>query len=406
MDARIPEPPENFKQIICDLTADLTKVYPEYAESWEKWNADMSDEELTNLFQYCLLFYPTKFFDILNKNEDIFENDSGIDTNFLPNVEFKALYNCEGVSQNTRETIWKYLQLILFSSVKAMNDSSLFGDTAKMFENINTDDLKSKMEEAFKNIDDLFHGAAGAEGETGAAPAAAAAEGEESDDETGSSFPKFDPQQMHDHINNLLNGKLGKIAKELVEEISEEFNDEIRNMMDGEFSGNIMGDTQTFLNKFRENPGKLMDMVKKIVAKLREKMDSGEMSQNDFMQEISGIMNNLKNIPGLGNFESIFKQFARSMGGGGGGAGTRVDTNAMERMSNHQKMKEKLRARMEAKNRAKAAAIMAAAAAAAPPAIEATPAALLDDSWMDEPAAAAAAPQKSKKAGGGGKKKK
>jgi hypothetical protein len=304
-----------------------------------------------------------------------------------------------------------------------MNDSSLFGETAKMFENVNTDDLKSKLDEAFQNIENLF-GPAG-EDEGGADAAAEGGEDteSESDDDDAADAPprkprtrpenpftKFDAETMHNHINQLLNGKLGTIAKELAEEISQEINDDLLNMMDGKATGNMMNDTQAFLAKLKENPGKMMDLVKKIVGKLRAKMDSGELNQEDFMKELSGIMENMKNIPGFGGMENILKQFARKMGGGGGGAaggaGTRIDTNAIERMSKHQQMKEKLRARMEMKNRAKMEAAIAAANAAAT-ALPAAPAAPVDDSWMDEPAAPAAAPaqQKKSKKSGAGKKK-
>lgn len=421
---KIPDVPSNFKQIICDLTADLNAVYPEYSASWAKWNSDMSEEELTNLFQYCLLYYPARFFDILNKNETIFQNESETETKFLPNVEFKALYNCSDISQNTRDTIWKYLQLILFSVVQAMNDSSLFGETAKIFENINTDDLKTKLDEAFQNIEQLFSGmnmGSGAEAGADADTAAPAADAEsdsddiESDEDTPrrprfeNPFSKFDAEKMHSHINELLNGKIGVIAKELAEEISHEINDDLMNMMDGQCTGNMMNDTQAFLGKLKENPGKMMDLVKKIVGKLRAKMDKGDISQEDLMRELSGIMDKLKSVPGFGGMESILKQFARGMGGAG--AGARVDTNAVERMSNQQKMKEKLRARMESKKRAQVEAAFAAAqnaAAIQAAAATAAPTAPIDESWMDEPVAAApkSSAPKSKKSGGGGKKKK
>ena len=37
----------------------------------------------------------------LYQNNDIFNADSEINTTFLPNVDFKLLFNCEGVSENT-----------------------------------------------------------------------------------------------------------------------------------------------------------------------------------------------------------------------------------------------------------------------------------------------------------------
>lgn len=414
----IPRAPETFKRIICDLTADLTKVYPEYAAAWAKWNEDMSDEELNNLFQYCLLFYPGRFFDILNKNEEIFENENPTNTLFLPNVEFKALYNCDGISQNTRDTIWKYLQLILFSAVQTMNDSSLFGDAIKMFEDIDTDDLRGKLDEAMGEMNKMFESfsSAASAGDDGADDAEAAPENADAaadadPDEKPRPFSKFDAEQMHSHINELLNGKIGTIAKELAEEISGELNDDILNMMDGATTGNMMNDTQAFLGKLKENPGKLMDLMQKIVGKLKGKMASGDITQEDLMKELSGMMDKFKGIPGLGNMDSILKQFARGAFGGGGADGARVDTNAVERMTNNHKMKEKLRARLEAKKRAQVEAAVLAAATAAKQNQAAAAAASVsaeDDSWMDSPDAQKIQPgplskSKAKKSSSGGR---
>ena len=69
------------------------------------------------MLQYYLIIvkklYPERFFDILYQNVDIFDN-SEMNTKFLPNIEFKDIWK-EDISEKTREVIWKYLQLVLFS---------------------------------------------------------------------------------------------------------------------------------------------------------------------------------------------------------------------------------------------------------------------------------------------------
>merc|ERR1711991_522131 len=107
----IMEIPTNFKTTISDLIKDLSNTFPEHNNLWEEWN-DMNDEKYQKLFEYCLTVYPERFFDILYQNE-IFESDSDSNTFFLPNVDFKILFNSEGVSEQTKQPIWKYLQLIL-----------------------------------------------------------------------------------------------------------------------------------------------------------------------------------------------------------------------------------------------------------------------------------------------------
>ena len=56
------------------------------------------------------------------------------------------------ISDNTRKVIWKYLQLILFSTVSGQKNCDSFGDTAKLFEAIDEDEFKKKLEESINEI--------------------------------------------------------------------------------------------------------------------------------------------------------------------------------------------------------------------------------------------------------------
>ena len=67
------------------------------------------------------------------QSEKYFEESSDLNTEFLPGIVFKQLWNCE-ISDTTKDIIWKYLQLILFSVIGSVHDKSQFGDTSKLFE--------------------------------------------------------------------------------------------------------------------------------------------------------------------------------------------------------------------------------------------------------------------------------
>ena len=69
-----------------------------------------------NYIHYCLENYPQHFFNILYQNDDIFKENETL--NFLPSINFVEIWKDEDISDKTRETIWKYLQLILFSVSK------------------------------------------------------------------------------------------------------------------------------------------------------------------------------------------------------------------------------------------------------------------------------------------------
>ena len=105
-------PPE-FSKILNDFIKDIYTTFPEYIPFIEKWRKpDSSFQYIQNveerniaieksnkisdeyIFKFCSKKYPPRFFDFLYKNEDIFKEDSEIDTEFLPHVYFKSLRQC------------------------------------------------------------------------------------------------------------------------------------------------------------------------------------------------------------------------------------------------------------------------------------------------------------------------
>ena len=85
-----------------------------------------------------------------------------------------------------------------------MDDSDSFGDTAKLFEAINEEELK-KLEETMEQMNGMFSDISGdfqmPEGFT---------------DMSGVNMEDIpDPEKMQDHINGLLGGKLGRLATRL-----------------------------------------------------------------------------------------------------------------------------------------------------------------------------------------------
>jgi hypothetical protein len=167
--------PDEFKKVMMDFINDFTTTFPEYSDKLKdnfvvvsiETNGNVVAEEMFDevrvklLYEYSKSVYPARFFDILYKNVEIFNKDNtntNIDVKFLPDIDFKEVWNTPDISDNTRETIWKYLQLILFSIITNVSDRNSFGDTAKLFEAINEDELKNKLEETFKNMQNMFMG--------------------------------------------------------------------------------------------------------------------------------------------------------------------------------------------------------------------------------------------------------
>jgi hypothetical protein len=337
--------PEEFQKIIKDFIADILTTFPEYDPLILKWwtrdFSALSEEEqsvkMDFIFKHSLKVFPERFFDILYQNGEMFEDSSSANTEFLPGISFKYLWKCE-ISDKTRETIWKYLQLILLALVGSMKNKDAFGDTAKLFDSINEDEFKGKLEETLGNMQKMFENV----DKTG---------GSEETPTNGVNVENLpNAEQIHDHITGMLGGKLGQLAKEIAEETAGNLNIDMENVTDAK---------DVFQNLFK-NPGKLMGLVKNVGSKLDERIKSGEIKESELYSEATEIMNRMKDMPGMDNIQSMLRQ----MGMAGGampnlGRNTKVDVNAMQnhlsRLEKNAKMKENMKKKAETKHTQKMA---------------------------------------------------
>jgi hypothetical protein len=364
--------PENFHSIIIDFSTDLSATFPEYSYLWSKWiDPSVSEAEIRALFEHCINVFPERFFDILYQNDDIFKPDDETNTYFLPNVSFRLLFNTEDITENTKKAMWKYLQLVLFTIVGSVKDKSTFGDTMNMFDGIDENDLQEKLKDAMGGISEFFtnmdkemgkgtgKGTGKGDGTAeGAGTEAGEGLGDETKEDDDSGTPRMRPEdfkkvfenmpnmeKMQDHLKSLFDGKIGSLAKEMAEEIAGDFTDLL-----GEDSDNI-NNTGDVIKKLMKNPKKIMDLMKTVGSKLENKMKSGEVSREELMKEASEMMGKMKDMGGGQDFNEMFKEMAKNMGGLG--KNVRLDTNAMNRMSKMEESKARLRKSAELKKQQK-----------------------------------------------------
>ena len=151
---------DDFKKLMKDFINDILNTFPEYQAKFTENEleflkiSDHDDEKIQYVFNYCFSVYPERFFDILYENDDLFLDEEK-NTNFFENIDFKDIWK-EDISDNTKKIIWKYLQLILFSITNNLDDTTCFKDTAKLFEAIDENELKQKLEEVVSSISDVF----------------------------------------------------------------------------------------------------------------------------------------------------------------------------------------------------------------------------------------------------------
>jgi len=337
--------PHEFVKVIRDFVGDLKATFPEYISFIDKWWKSkehfnyIAEEEEKNLayeksemksvkllFDFCKKKLPPRFFDILYKNDEMFKEESEIDTEFFPKIHFKNLWQCD-ISDNTRETIWKYLQLMLFAVVGSLENKEAFGDTAKLFEAINQDDFKSKLHETLSHMQDLFDVSGNTSENLG--------EGLNTND-----LPNV--EKINEHITGMLECKIGQLAREIAEETASNLN--------MEFDGAT--DMKDVFNQLVKNPVKLMGLVKSVGDKLDTKLKSGELKESEMIQEATEIMNKMKNMPGMGNIQSMLSKMGMGdLSGLAGlaGLGGKVNTGAMDSQLNQRLKMAKTKERIKTK---------------------------------------------------------
>ena len=317
---------QNLESIIQDFVRDLTTVFPEYAD---KLASIQCDEDLK---KYVLSVYPERFFDIVNCQL----SDEAM---FLPGIDFKQLFEAPGLSESSKQTMWKYLQLILFSVVGSVDNASRFGESLNVFENMDETELQSKLQETFAGLEDFFKSNANANAHDNV-------ETNDNPEEENKGFKLPNPEVLQEHMRSLMEGKIGKLAKELTEEFSED----MKEVFD-ENDANM--DIKDVMSKFMKDPKKLMAMMKKITDRLQAKLKNGEISQDELMQEVAGLVEKFKGLDKNGSMMEMFAKgpLAKMFAGMAGGQGLQM----LQRAGKQSEMKERLRKKMELKQAQKQA---------------------------------------------------
>jgi hypothetical protein len=205
--------PPNFLKILKDFVGDLVGTFPELKEN-ETVLAVYSQEEgdvYQQVFDHMVTVFPEHMMDILSEKEAMFESSCV----FLPGVDFKTLWN-ENITPKTKQVIWKYLKLLLFIVLGHLKLDEGFSSLLKDFD-IN------------KTIDEMK-----------------------------TFFDTNETPDLHSHLEGLMNGKLGSLAKEIAKETLGDQNE-----------------AEAFQNLMSE-PKKLFSLVHSVGDKLDKKIKSGD----------------------------------------------------------------------------------------------------------------------------------
>lgn len=272
---------EKFNFYLKSFINELVTVYPEYKESLENEYKILFSQEKTNTDEFVKEYMSiTKDHNssIAKKDDSIFKGLNEI--NILRNIDFRDLWS-KDINTNTRESIWKYLQTLIVIGRKVIGDDDEINDLLKKFNESGGETLgesfqreTDEMMNMLKNMTDIT----------------------QDPDNTPNS------EEDNDMKNLFEGGIISDIAKELTGELDLENMDigEPKNM--NEAFNNIMGGGN---NNF-------FNLINKVGEKIQNKVQSGEINQNDLMNEATKMMGGLKNPDKMAK---ILKNQQRKTGG-------------------------------------------------------------------------------------------
>lgn len=372
------EATDEFCKVIREFIPDLLNTFPELGSSLHvgiksilenTQDNEENIEEVNDLYSHTKTTLPERFFDILYQNEDIFrEKEREINTEFIKGIDFKIVFTTDTVSDNTKSIVWKYLQLLLFSIVSNVDNESVFGDTSKLFEAISENEFQTKLEETLSDIQKCFDFSLNESNLESEEERKIPGLNENFSNDLSTNLNDFfsfqgdgfeqrdipDASSIHQHIQNMMNGKIGNMAKEIAQETFKEMetDDELKKEMEKLNTDDNLDTNQIFKLLFK-NPQKMMKLSNKIGSKIESKIKNGDISEQELMQEASDMMTKMKDIPGMGNMKEMFKNFGGMMGGKGGNTQTAFN-NFQNRMSKHntrERLLEKLKKKQEEEER-------------------------------------------------------
>lgn len=298
-----------FTDVINVFILNMKTTFPEYESILTKWSGDIN-----KLYGFCSKKYiPCKRF-ILDKNPVMFEEDSTVDTEFLPHIHFKNIWNCDDISESTKDAIWGYLKLTLLAvDTNEVDLDEAFDSVQELFSKLSVETSDPPVME----VDDL--------------------EEEEKEEDTFMDTSVDDDKSgLPESLNGLMSGTLGNIAKDLAEDML--------SSPDLNFSESM--NIEDAMKSIFSNPAKLSTLVKTVSDKLDTKMKSGEISNTDIMRETTLLMKQMKNIPGMDGLVNMLGKTA-----GGGGMDSSTTSSSEDRRTNYRNMssRDKLKERLRQK---------------------------------------------------------
>jgi hypothetical protein len=398
----------DFRTVMLEFINQLVETFPEITSRLEDIRAEICDSvtvESTSLYEHCRKEYPKYFFEIIYKNDELFSKEIFL----LPDIDFSKLWSCN-LTEGTRDNLWKFIQYISFLVVKQAGNGDIFGEALNVLETLDSGDVKSKINEIVAQLENTFGNikeTSKPESESKSLEGLASGLGLEGLEELASSLGlgagleelvsgaglgglgaglgglgglggleelasglgaglgagldelgsgsggvggKDWGNNIYSQMSGFMNGKLGKIAKEIADETSTsllgDFDD-----IDVNDETDIPAALNKIFTRLKGNPDTVLNIMQNLGNKINTKIEEDKLTKNDIIEETGELMKNFENLSEYKNmFENMpfLKDMMSNMTGAGGAAGADAKNKSKQSSENvkaRNNMKETLKKR-------------------------------------------------------------
>jgi hypothetical protein len=314
---------KNFNNIFLEFSSELKGIFPKLDNEIVKTEARIKENMQTKYY-----------FDFFFRNvlQHMIEVSTGnideLDFLCLPRVKLSQIW---ATTYNNRVAILKYLHtfyILLYTKFDLEVTFKKYSDDPCIEKNKL---LLEKHEDIVKNIIGFKLERTEEESDNDDDDFEKSKAKNEKDGENEKDEPKIDEKEFEDKFKNT---NIGQLAQEISKEINP---DDIKNIMD---SGNPLADLLS--GKMSQNSG-LGKIVNTVASKLQQKVQSGQLNEQQLLAEAMGMMGQLGGAGGMPDLSGLFGgaangkggapdlsglfNMAQMFGGGGGGKKRKVRRN-------------------------------------------------------------------------------
>lgn len=255
-----------FNETLKSFIKEIIETFPEFKEVLELYYDDILEDGLCTNDKYVKRFI-RKLSEhkllISKRDPALFENSIMI----LKNVDFKIIFSSDELSEENRDSIWKYIQTLYVLGETIINDSNKIKSIVNTFQKFRKGDEEGEIEDVSES-----------------------GEGEQADEEILSMLKNLSESNKNSPPlpdNILETGIIGKLATELANDIKLDNLD-----LDINENSNVDDVFNNLLSG--GNPMKFMNLLQTVGSKIQEKVENSELDQNELINEATKMMSSLQ----------------------------------------------------------------------------------------------------------------